>query len=53
MADEAKKEAPVKAKVSPEDQYMIEMGWKKVNGKWRKDVLDAKTGKVIGFKERN
>lgn len=57
MAEEAKKEAPKKietvAPVSPEDQYMIDRGWKKVEGKWRMDVLDAKTGKVIGYKERN
>ena len=53
MAEEAKKEAPKKVEVSAEDQYMIDLGWKKVDGKWRKDVLDAKTGKVIGYKERN
>lgn len=56
--DKDDKKAPVKEapkaspKMSEDDQYMVAHGWEKRNGKWVKDILDAKTGKVVGTKER-
>lgn len=49
-----KKEAPKAApKLTEDDQFMLDHGWEKRNGKWVKDILDVKTGKVVGTKERN